>query len=72
MIAEVKVRPNVDERNELLAFGHRRKVGVAREGLASRDAMARFSVHELIMGEPAGALVCVKSVGRSGRSASAA
>eukprot|EP00965_Chrysotila_dentata_P014283 473059-Pleurochrysis_carterae.AAC.1 len=67
MIAEVEVRPDVYERHELLALRHR-----IRGRLASRDAVAWFSVHGLIMSEPAGTLVRVKGVARSGRSASAA
>eukprot|EP00965_Chrysotila_dentata_P180786 5967624-Pleurochrysis_carterae.AAC.1 len=74
VIAEVEVRPDVYERHELLALGHERVVGVTRirERLASRVAVAWFSVHRLVMSEPAGTLILVKSVARPGRSASAA
>eukprot|EP00965_Chrysotila_dentata_P034706 1155547-Pleurochrysis_carterae.AAC.1 len=63
MIEELKIRPNVHEGQELLAFRHSRMIGVARirERLELRVIVFRFAVHGLIVRETASAFVSVES-----------
>eukprot|EP00965_Chrysotila_dentata_P016904 560734-Pleurochrysis_carterae.AAC.1 len=58
---------------QLVALGHEWMVKVTgiRERLAARVAVARFSVHRLIVSETASTLVRVKAAAQAGRCASA-